>query len=431
MSITALDINSSYANNNILHPASLNNEVYGLPVTIIPANEELRISKLHLYDIVDSPEEEVFDKIAKLAAQVFDSAGAFISFVDSDKVFYKSCNIPVKGRAIARDKSLCSLLVAHHHDLLVFKDIDAVPGLRENYTLPSTNTRFYAGAALTTVEGYIIGAICVTDNTPREPTKKQLDMLTTLASLIMDELELRLVTKKSVRVQTDLINIVLHELKNPLLNISLAGEMLEEEACAGNLPSIAKLILRNTQRLDEKLNDLLNVSQIENSEFSLNKERLNLTAKLQMVIGNFSYMALQKKQQIELMETKPVFITADKKRLQEILDNLLNNAIKFSYPNSTIKIDIEQSPTDVQIEFRDQGQGLDEIDKEKLFTKFAKLSAIPTGKERSNGLGLSIVKTLVELHQGKVWATSEGKDKGASFFVSLPLVEEQFKKELG
>ena len=65
--------------------------------------------------------------------------------------------------------------------------------------------------------------------------------------------------------------------------------------------------------------------------------------------------------------------------------------------------------------------------KKKLFTKFAKLSAIPTGKERSNGLGLSIVKILVELHQGKVWATSDGKNKGASFFVSLPLQEEQFK----
>jgi signal transduction histidine kinase len=57
----------------------------------------------------------------------------------------------------------------------------------------------------------------------------------------------------------------------------------------------------------------------------------------------------------------------------------------------------------------------------KLFTKFARLSSIPTGRERSNGLGLSIVKTLVELQQGKVWATSDGKNKGATFFVTLPL----------
>ena len=411
-----------------MQPAILNNKEYKLPVAFIPPNEHLRVAKLQLYDIIDTPEEEVFDKIAMLAAQIFDTDAAFISFVDSEKVFYKSSTITIEGRELERNKSLCSLIVAHQNDLLVLNDIDTVPGLRgHNYTVLKTKPRFYAGAALTTVEGYNIGSICVTDEVPREPTKKQIKMLSTLASLIMDELELRLITKKSVRVQTDLLNIVLHELKNPLMNISLAAEMLEEEANAGNLDLLSKLILRNTQRLDEKLNDLLNLSQIENREFSLNKESLDLTAMLETVKGNFSYLALQKKQHIELKAAQPVFITADKKRLQEILDNLLNNAIKFSYPDTTIQIKIKQSPTHVEIEFRDQGQGLNESDKEKLFTKFAKLSAIPTGKERSNGLGLSIVKILAELHQGKVWATSDGKNKGASFFVSLPLVEEQFK----
>jgi signal transduction histidine kinase len=415
----------------ILQAASTIDQTFTLPLEITPANEALRIAKLHLYDIIDTPEEEVFDKIAMLAAQVFDTPAAFISFVDAEKVFYKSSTITIKGRELERNKSLCALIIVDEHDVVVINDTYTVPALKENnYTVPKTNTRFYAGAALITIEGFKIGSLCVTDDIPREPTKKQLDMLATLASFIMDELELRLVTKKSVRVQTDLMNIVLHELKNPLMNISLAAEMLEEEANAGNLPALSKLILRNTQRLDEKLNDLLNLSQIENREFSLNKELVDLTEMLEMVKGNFSYLALQKKQQIKLKAAKPFFITADKKRLQEILDNLLNNAIKFSYPNTVIQIKINQSLTHIEIEFQDQGQGLNETDKEKLFTKFAKLSAIPTGKERSNGLGLSIVKILAELHHGKVWATSEGKNKGASFFVSLPLEEEQYKAVL-
>lgn len=411
----------------ILQSASTNIQAFTLPLEITPANEALRVAKLHLYDIIDSPEEEVFDKIAMLAAQVFDTPAAFISFVDSEKVFYKSSTITIEGRELERNKSLCALIIVDQHDVVVINDTYSVPGLKDNnYTVPKTNTRFYAGAALITIEGYKIGSLCVTDDIPREPTKKQLDMLATLASFIMDELELRLITKKSVRVQTDLMNIVLHELKNPLMNISLAAEMLEEEANAGNLPALSKLILRNTQRLDEKLNDLLNLSQIENREFSLNKELLDLTEMLEMVKSNFSHLALQKKQQIKLKAAQPFFISADKKRLQEILDNLLNNAIKFSYPETTIQIKIKQSPTHIEIEFQDQGQGLNEADKEKLFTKFAKLSSIPTGKERSNGLGLSIVKILVELHHGKVWAISDGKNKGASFFVSLPLIEEQF-----
>lgn len=402
-------------------------QTYTVPVAIIPANEPLRLSKLQQYDIIDTPEEEVFDTIALLAAQIFDTPSAFISFVDAEKVFYKSSTIAIEGRELRRNKSLCSLIIVQPDSLLVFNDTDEVPGLMENkYGVPKGDIRFYAGAALTTVEGYKIGSLCVTDEIPREPTQKQLNMLATLAGVIMNELEHRLVTRKSVRVQTDLMNIVLHELKNPLMNISLAAEMLEDEASGGNLPAMSKLILRNALRLDDKLKDLLNLSQIENMEFRLNKELLDITAMLEMVKGNFNYLATQKKQQIKLKTTVPVFITADKKRLQEILDNLLNNSIKFSYPDTTIQINIQQTPTHIQIEFQDQGQGLNETDKEKLFTKFAKLSSVPTGKERSNGLGLSIVKILVELHHGKVWATSEGKDKGTSFFVSLPLIAPQF-----
>jgi signal transduction histidine kinase len=237
----------------------------------------------------------------------------------------------------------------------------------------------------------------------------------------MNELELRLLNRKAVRVQTDLMNIALHELKNPLLNISLAAEMLEDQSEDLSLPALSKIILKNTRRLDEKLNDLLNLSQIENIEFRLNKELLDITALVKTVTANFGYMAAQKKQRIEMGSSQSFFIMADKKRVQEIMDNLLNNAIKFSYPETLIHITLRQVTNHIHIEFKDEGQGLTATDKEKLFTKFAKLSALPTGKERSSGLGLSIVKILAELHHGKVWANSEGKGKGASFFVSLPV----------
>jgi signal transduction histidine kinase len=107
--------------------------------------------------------------------------------------------------------------------------------------------------------------------------------------------------------------------------------------------------------------------------------------------------------------------------LLEVFENLLSNAIKYSYPNTTITIAVNRSGQQAVVSFQDQGQGLSEEDMQKLFTKFARLSSTPTGKERSNGLGLAIVKTLIELQGGKVWATSAGKDKGATFFVSLPL----------
>lgn len=113
-------------------------------------------------------------------------------------------------------------------------------------------------------------------------------------------------------------------------------------------------------------------------------------------------------------------INLDKARMKEVFENLLSNSIKYSHTNTEITIFTKELDNGVLVEIKDQGQGLNEADMRKLFTKFAKLSSVPTGKERSNGLGLSIVKTLVDLHKGKLWASSEGKGKGASFFVWLP-----------
>ncbi len=108
---------------------------------------------------------------------------------------------------------------------------------------------------------------------------------------------------------------------------------------------------------------------------------------------------------------------------------MLSNAIKYSYPGSTIKIICSSEEDNVIFEFRDKGVGLTTDDLPKLFTKFARLSSIPTAKERSNGIGLYIVKTLVQLHGGKVWAANEGKEKGSSFFISLPKFESQSVSE--
>ncbi len=112
---------------------------------------------------------------------------------------------------------------------------------------------------------------------------------------------------------------------------------------------------------------------------------------------------------------------ADPIRLQEAFENLLSNALKYANSNTEVLIQVSTINNELIVEFKDQGQGLLPEDMDKLFIKFSRLSAIPTGKEHSNGLGLSIVKMLVELHQGRVWAESEGKNKGASFFIGLPI----------
>ena len=115
--------------------------------------------------------------------------------------------------------------------------------------------------------------------------------------------------------------------------------------------------------------------------------------------------------------------TLMKDRLTEIADNLINNALKYSPKEKNIIVTIREENELAILEIRDEGQGFMEEDKNHLFQRFVKLSAEPTGGESSTGLGLSIVKSLVEAHHGTIKVMSDGKNKGATFIVELPVLK--------
>jgi signal transduction histidine kinase len=392
-----------------------------MPVYAIPPNDEHRLNKLYQYDILDTPAEYVFDKIAVLASQIFDTPNAFITFVDRDRVFFKSNISQLEGTEVLREYSLCSVAILERQTT-VFTDIHTDSRFLHNpMVLLDDGILFYTGSPLTTLDGYRLGTINVTDYSPRTVTPKQIDMLETLASIIMDELDNRLRTRKNVRVHADLMNITVHDLKSPLSAIKLYGQLINKKSTEEPIQKMSDKITYSADNILNSLNDLLNLSQIKDGDIKITRDRLDICEILQKVKDGLDVLAQQKKQTINIHCPEAIFMNLDGSRIQDVFENLLSNAIKYTYPNGVIDLYITQADHKVQIEFKDQGQGLNVADMAKLFTRYAKLSAVPTGKERSNGLGLSIVKTLVELHHGKVWAESAGKGKGSSFFVSLPL----------
>jgi len=147
------------------------------------------------------------------------------------------------------------------------------------------------------------------------------------------------------------------------------------------------------------------------------------------VVATNLQQANQKEQRIDFYAEPNCIAEVDAERIREVFDNLVSNAIKYSPMGKTIWVrvfrdtssDREAMPV-VRFTVRDEGQGLTEEDMKKIFGRFQRLSAIPTGGESSTGLGLSIAKQLVELHDGKLWAESEGKNKGAMFVVELPIL---------
>jgi signal transduction histidine kinase len=144
------------------------------------------------------------------------------------------------------------------------------------------------------------------------------------------------------------------------------------------------------------------------------------------------------------LETEPqLLVEVDSSKIRQVFDNLISNAIKYSPHGKNITVSCQRrihnaigangtiAPTAyVQVAIKDEGQGLSEDDMKNLFGKFKRLSAKPTGGESSTGLGLSIAKQLVELHGGRIWAESEGKGKGATFFVELPVSSQKQERFL-
>lgn len=220
------------------------------------------------------------------------------------------------------------------------------------------------------------------------------------------------------------LGIAAHDLKNPLSTILLRAQMTQMKAqtiTPEKLHNSMGQICSDAQRMLEIVTNLLDINRLETGKIDLKYEDFELKTLSSSLIDLWQEKALTKKIKIvpEWNEL-PLGLFTDKHVLFQILENLLSNAIKYSPPDRLVWFEIIQRVDDVCIQIRDQGPGLTLEDQQKLFQKFTRLSAQPTGGESSSGLGLSIVKYLVEQLQGKIWCQSE-PGQGAVFGFSLPL----------
>lgn len=392
---------------------------------IVPDNDTKRLEKLYEYQILDTHQEDTFDKIALLASQIFETPFAFISFVDKERVFLKANISHFDGNMLPRHKSPCALAVLDE-SFTVFYDTLGNENFKDNPLIEDEGgIRFYAAAPLRTPEGYLLGTVCVADTQPHEGTvcPKKLEMLKSLSEIVINKLESRLRYKNLLKAQNELMHITLHEIKNPLASINLANDVSLK--APARQEDMHLMIKQSVKRIQSKLHDLLQYSELEEAQEKLNIEETDIPEIFDSLLKNFQLQANRKRQTITLLlEDSLPKIYIDRKKISDVFHNLLSNAIKYSYFDSPIHIYARRQQNSIEVEFRDQGQGLSRQDMDSLFKKFAKLSAKPTGKETSNGLGLSICKSFVEMHHGKIYAKSMGKNMGSSFYVSLPMIYE-------
>jgi signal transduction histidine kinase len=221
--------------------------------------------------------------------------------------------------------------------------------------------------------------------------------------------------------KNNLIGIVAHDLKSPLNQIK--GLLSIMKLTATNLSdetlTYIEMMEQSSGRLSDMIAKILDVEAIESKKLNLVMEDTDLRSILKPLCERYKLAAQQKS--IALCENfgPNVRATVDRGYAEQVFENLLSNAIKFSPNNRNVFININCHEGKAVCEIKDEGPGLTDSDKKKLFGKYQKLSAKPTGNETSTGLGLSIVKKFVEAMQGQIWCESEA-GKGASFFVAFP-----------
>jgi len=226
--------------------------------------------------------------------------------------------------------------------------------------------------------------------------------------------------------KNEFLGIAAHDLRNPLNSIVGFTQLLIEDLDNGTLDQdSAKKDLQDIHKVSKHMarliNDLLDISAIEAGKIVLDLHAENMRQILEECERMNRRLAERKEIRLQVCagdHLPPVWM--DRSKIIEVVNNLLTNAIKYTFPGGNVEIRCETNSTEVVTHILDNGQGLTESDLREVFVSTKKLSARPTGGESSTGFGLAIVKKLVELHGGRVWVESE-KGKGSKFSFALPI----------
>jgi PAS domain S-box-containing protein len=243
------------------------------------------------------------------------------------------------------------------------------------------------------------------------------------ARLFKAEQQLRAEAETANRIKDEFLATVSHELRTPLNSIvGWASILKSNQFDAETLTRAVETIERNAKAQTQIIEDLLDVSRIVSGKMNLNVGAIELGSIIKTTLESFRPAADSKNIAIETeFETDAATVLGDVARLQQVMWNLVSNAIKFTPPGGTIAVKLRRAASNAQIVVEDDGQGIGKEFLPYVFDRFRQADSSTTRLHGGLGLGLSIVRHLVEMHGGSVCASSEGVGKGASFTINLPL----------
>lgn len=395
---------------------------------LLPQNEIARLQALRQYRILDTVCEAAFDDLTRLAAQICGTPIALITLIDECRQWFKS-KVGLDVESTTRDVAFCTHAILQPNDILIIPDTLLDERFATNQLVTSDPyIRFYAGVPLITPEGYALGTLCVIDRIPRQFSSEQVESLRTLSRQVMTQLELRRSLDKLERITSaerqqleDIISALSHDLRTPLLATRGALRSMLGGAF-GPVNDTWRDVLEDCSQANEDLlklvETLLKVScyktevcKISNCEI-LNWENIFVQAIIQSNATS--------KQKCEITYKIPSSlptVCGDQLEIQQVVQNLLNNAVQVSEMNQQVILEVAPLGVDrVKVSVHDNGSGIAPQEKEKLFHRLTQ----GRGRSSRDGLGLYLCRQIVEAHGGTINVEST-LGEGSTLWFTLPV----------
>lgn len=229
---------------------------------------------------------------------------------------------------------------------------------------------------------------------------------------------------KEERERRLFVSNVSHELRTPLTSVKSYLEALDEGALTESVaPSFVKVSLDETNRMMRMITDLLSLSRIDNQVGEMDVELINFTAFVTFILNRFDQMKHSDSDKVYTIvrdyQISPIWVEIDTDKLTQVLDNILNNAIKYSPDGGTITFSMKTTDSQLIVSISDEGLGIPKADLPKIFDRFYRVDKARSRAQGGTGLGLAIAKEIVKQHKGFIWAKSE-YGHGSTFTIVLP-----------
>ena len=252
--------------------------------------------------------------------------------------------------------------------------------------------------------------------------RKESGFISGLVAVLHDATE----QEKEERERRLFVSNVSHELRTPLTSVKSYLEALDDGALNEEIaPNFIKVSLDETNRMMRMISDLLALSRIDNKSTQLNVEMINFTAFMTYILNRFGQIKSQETnpgKSYEIIRDYPVnsiWVEIDTDKMTQVIDNILNNAIKYSPDGGKITVSMKTTDTQLIVSISDQGLGIPKKDLPLIFDRFYRVDKARSRAQGGTGLGLSIAKEIVKQHNGFIWAKSE-YGKGSTFTIVLP-----------